>query len=92
MDTFPNCVIDGAPQNLKVEYSKKIEIAEKVIDIINSDSTKTVTPHARRAYFKRLTSDFYTHKKGQTILVKETMVNGKSKTIYTSSELEKMAE
>lgn len=92
MDTFPNCVINGAPQNLKEEYSKKIEIAEKVIDIIKSDTTRTVSPHSRRAYFKRLTSDFYTHKKGQTILVKETMVNGKAKTVYTANDLEKMIE
>ena len=90
MDTFPNCVINGAPQNLKEEYSKKIEIAEKVIDLIKSDTTRTVSPHSRRAYFKRLTSDFYTHKKGQTILVKETMVNGKAKTVYTANDLEKM--
>lgn len=92
MDTFPNCVINGAPQNLKEEYSKKIEIAEKVIDFIKSDTTRTVSPHSRRAYFKRLTSDFYTHKKGQTILVKETMVNGKAKTVYTANDLEKMIE
>ena len=92
MDTFPNCVINGAPQNLKEEYSKKIEIAEKVIDLIKSDTTRTVSPHSRRAYFKRLTSDFYTHKKGQTILVKETMVNGKAKTVYTANDLEKMIE
>ena len=92
MDTFPNCVINGAPQNLKEEYSKKIEIAEKVIDLIKSDTTRTVSPYSRRAYFKRLTSDFYTHKKGQTILVKETMVNGKAKTVYTANDLEKMIE
>ena len=92
MDTFPNCIVDGPPQNIKEEYSKKVEIAEKVIDILNSESTRTVTPHSRRAYFKRLTSDFYTHKKGQTILVKETMVNGKAKTVYTANDLEKMIE
>lgn len=49
-------------------------------------------PHSRRAYFKRLTSDFYTHKKGQTILVKETMVNGKAKTVYTANDLEKFID
>lgn len=92
MDTFPNCVIDGVPQNLKEEYSKKIEISEKVLNIINSDSIKTMSPHSRRAYFKRLTSDFYTHKKGQTILVKETMVNGKAKTVYTANDLEKLID
>lgn len=92
MNTFPNCVIDGVPINIKEEYSKKIEITEKVIDIIKSDSTRIVMPHSRRAYFKRLTSDFYTHKKGQTILVKETMVNGKAKTVYTANDLEKFID
>lgn len=92
MNTFPECVIDGAPNNIKDEYSKKISIAEKVTDIINSDSSRTVLPHARRAYFKRLTSDYYTHKKGQTILVKATMVNGRAKTIYTAGNIETMTE
>ena len=92
MNTFPNCVIDGVPINIKEEYSKKIEIVAKVIDIIKSDSTRIVMPHSRRAYFKRLTSDFYTQKKGQTILVKETMVNGKAKTVYTANDLEKFID
>lgn len=93
MNTFPDCVVDGAPHNVKEEYSRKIEVAEKVADIMrDSDSTRTVSPHSRRAYFKRLTSDFYTHKKGQTILVRETMVNGKAKTIYTATNLERMAD
>ena len=52
----------------------------------------TLSPHFRRAYFKRLTSDYFTHKKGQTILVKETMVKGKAKTIYTSNDMEQMIE
>lgn len=90
MNTFPDCVMEGAPRNVKEEYSKKIGISEKVTEIINSDSRKT--PHARRAYFKRLTSEFYTHKKGQTILVRETMVNGKAKTIYTANDIEKMID
>lgn len=91
MNTFPECVVDGVPQNVKQEYSKKIEIAETIADIING-SLRTVAPHSRRAYFKRLTSDFYTHKKGQTILVRETMVNGKAKTIYSANDLEKLTE
>ena len=49
-----------------------------------------VTPHFRRGYFKRLTSDFYTKKKGQIVFVKETMVNGKAKTVYTADNLEEI--
>ena len=43
METFPNCVTDGAPQNLKEEYSRKIEIAEKVVDIIGRDYARSRT-------------------------------------------------
>jgi len=92
MNTFPDCVVDGVPHNIKEEYSKTITITDKINDIIDTDSKRTVSPHFRRAYFKRLTSDYFTHKKGQTILIKETMVKGKAKTIYTADNLEIMEE
>ena len=93
MNTFPQCVADGAPPILKEAYAQRLEIDEKVSNIIkNSTRRGIMTPHSRRAYFKRLTSEFYTKKRGQTILVSETTVNGKAKTIYTASDLEKMAE
>ena len=92
MNTFPDCVVDGVPHFIKEEYSKTIGIAEKVIEDINSDSKKIVSPHFRRGYFKRLTSDYFTHKKGQTVFVRETIVNGKAKTIYTTDNLEQMIE
>lgn len=91
MNTFPKCVVDGAPPILKQDYAQRVELDEKVSNIIkNSISRGMMTPHSRRAYFKRLTSDFYTHKKGQTILVSETTVNGNAKTIYTANDLEKL--
>lgn len=91
MNTFPNCVVDGAPPIMKLDYAHRIELDEKVSNIIENSKTRgIVAPHSRRAYFKRLSSDFYTHKKGQTILVSETTVNGKAKTVYTASDLEKM--
>ena len=46
------------------------------------------SPHFRKGYYKRLTSDFYKNKKGQIIFVSETMVNGKAKTIYTTENIE----
>lgn len=91
MKTFPHCVVEGVPKILKEERAFRIEIAEKVLDMENH-SGKTVSPHFRRGYFKRLTSDFYTHKKGQTVFVKETMVKGKAKTIYTADNLEEIYE
>ena len=93
MNTFPKCVVDGAPPILKEEYAERIELDEKVSNIIKNNSQRgIITPHSRRAYFKRLTSEFYTKKRGQTILVSEATVNGKAKTIYTASDLEKMVE
>ncbi len=89
MDTFPNCVVDGTPDEIKNDYCKKITIAEKVLE---STSDKSVRPHFRRGYFKRLTSDFYTRMKGKTVFVSPTMVNGVSKTIYTAGNLEEFAE
>ena len=92
LNTFPECIEDGPPKNLKEEYTKansrNIFMAEKVDEIIKTSSTRTVMSHPRRAYFKKLTSDFYTKKRGQTILVSETYVNGKAKTVYTADNLE----
>ena len=88
MNAFPECVIDGVPNNIKEEYSKSVKLSEKVVESLND--TKMITPHFRRGYFKRLTSDFYTKKKGQIVFVKETMVNGKAKTVYTADNLEEI--
>ena len=92
MNTFPDCIKDGVPEELKEEYSKSVGIAEKVVEITEAEkSGKIVAPHFRRGYFKRLTSDFYTKKKGQVIFVSETMVKGAAKTVYTADNLEEMA-
>ena len=93
MNTFPECIKDGVPEEFKEGYSKSIGIAEKVIEITEAEkSGKIVVPHFRRGYFKRLTSDFYTKKKGQLIFVSETMVKGTSKTVYTADNLDEMVD
>lgn len=92
MHTFPDCIVDGTPDEVKNEYSKKLTISEKVLEAQSSDSSKSVRPHFRRGFFKRLTSDFYTKKKGQTVFVSPTMVNGVAKTVYTSDKLEEFCE
>ena len=89
MDTFPGCVVDGTPDEIKNDYCKKITIAEKVVE---STGDKNVRPHFRRGYFKRLTSDFYTRMKGKTVFVSPTMVNGVAKTVYTADNLEEFAD
>ncbi|MCQ2248433.1 MAG: hypothetical protein MJZ50_05415 [Treponema sp.] len=93
MNTFPGCIKDGVPEEVKEEYSKSIGIAEKVVEISEAKkSGKVVVPHFRRGYFKRLTSDFYTKKKGQVIFVSKTMVKGTAKTVYTADNLEEMVD
>ncbi len=92
LNTFPDCIEDGPPKNLKEEYTasnaRNIIIAEKVNEMIKASLTRTVKSHPRRAYFKKLKSDYFTKKRGQTILVSETYVNGKAKTVYTAANLE----
>ena len=93
MNTFPECIKEGVPEEQKEEYSKSIGLAEKVIEITEIEkSGKVIVPHFRRGYFKRLTSDFYTKKKGQIIFVSETMVKGTSKTVYTADNLDEMVD
>ncbi|MCR4790180.1 MAG: hypothetical protein K5839_03780, partial [Treponemataceae bacterium] len=91
MHTFPNCIVDGVPNITKEEKSFTVEIAEKVLSS-DANTGKIVSPHFRKGYFKILRSDFYTHKKGQSVFVKETMVNGKAKTVYTADNLEEILD
>lgn len=94
MTTFPECIKDGVPKQIKepnLEKSFIIQIAGKVNEsAANSETEKMRSPHFRCGYFKRLKSDFYTHKKGQTIFVSETMVDGKAKIVYTADNLEEI--
>lgn len=91
MEAFPECVKEGVPNFAKEEYTENslfLEIAEKVLEPVKkSEDGKMVSPHFRKGYYKRLSSDFYKNKKGQIIFVSETMVNGKAKTIYTSEKI-----
>ena len=91
MEAFPECVKEGVPEFVKEpteDNSITLEIAEKVLEPIQqSESGKIVSPHFRKGYYKRLSSDFYKNKKGQIIFVSETMVNGKAKTVYTTERI-----
>lgn len=92
MEAFPECVKDGVPKLIKekeCENAYTIEIAEKILEPMhNNKNGKFVSPHFRRGYYKRLSSDFYKNKKGQIVFVSETMVNGKAKTIYTTEKID----
>ena len=94
MEAFPECVKEGVPELLKesnTENSFILEVAEKVFEPVSkSEDGRMLSPHFRRGHYKRLTSDYYTNKKGQIIFVTETMVNGKAKTIYTTEKVKEI--
>lgn len=92
MQCFPELVKDGVPSNLpeeNVDRSYQVGLAESLKED-SSDSGRKYTPHFRKAHFRRLKSDYFTNKKGQLVLIQETMVNGKAKTVHTASDLSKL--
>lgn len=91
MKVFPECVKEGVPKTEQSECAYTLEVSEKVIELVaTSESNRMLSPHFRKGYIKRLTSDFYTHKKGQLIFVSETMVNGVAKTVEKSKDEKKL--
>lgn len=92
MQCFPDLVKDGVPNNIPKEpvtRSYQIGTADSLKEV-NDDTGRKNTPHFRKAHFRKLRSDYYTHKKGQIVLVQETMVNGKAKSIYSADDISKM--
>lgn len=96
MKCFPECVVDGVPK-ITVERDEGrtdkniiLNISDKTTDPSFAERIKK--PHFRKGYFKILRSDFYTKKKGEIIFVKETMVNGISKTVYTVDKIDSVID
>ena len=96
MECFPECVHDGTPSmNNKTVYHSKgksvhLGMSDKIIE--GNAQKGSMRPHMRKGYFKCLSSEFYTHKRGQIIFVRETMVKGDSKTVDLSSNTRKIEE
>ncbi len=91
MRCFLECVRDGVPTD---NNSNTYRYKDRSVQLGTSDKiTETVKgamrPHFRKGYFKRLSSEFYTKKRGLIIFVSETMVNAKSKTVEMSDDREK---
>lgn len=78
---FPECLVDGAPHDIKTENNHYLNTSDKVVEVSERAESGIVIPHFRRGYFKRLSSDFFKNKKGQIIFVHETIVNGVAKTL-----------
>jgi len=93
MSCFPECVDDGVPKNL-LERSENmsarnfsLQLSDKVKE--NESSKLSKRPHFRKGHFRHLRSEKFVNKKGQVVFISETMVKGKTKTVSTSSEIDK---
>lgn len=92
MQCFPEMVEDGVPSNIPDEYGKRsfhVRMVDSLKESANDTGRKNA-PHIRKAHFRKLQSDYFTNKKGSMVLIQQTMVNGKAKTIHTSSDLSKL--
>lgn len=92
MKCFPECVREGVPtDNNSNTYRYKdrsiqLGLSEKITETVKG----AMRPHFRKGYFKRLSSEFYTKKRGEIIWVSETTVNAKSKTVEMSDDENKV--
>lgn len=79
IDAFPDCVRDGLPKHFVIKNSFKNK--KQTIRLSNkiriTDSTSR-TPHFRHGYLRYLGSDYFVNKKGQTVFIEATFVNGKN--------------
>ena len=91
-ECFPEQVKDGVPHNVaSLSHDKSFHIG--TVDKLNfqvNKSNKISSPHIRKAHFRRLRSDYFKNMKGKIILVQETMVNGRAKSVYTAKDLTKL--
>jgi hypothetical protein len=92
MKCFPECVAEGVPK-ITLEKNEKrsdrnviFSVSEKITVSDRTEVSKI--PHFRKGFFRRLQSDYYTHKQGQIVFVTQTMVKGKAKTVSTSDRIE----
>ena len=56
---FPDCLVDGAPHDVKTENNHYLNMSKKVVDVTEKAAEGVVIPHFRRGYFKLLSSNFY---------------------------------
>lgn len=94
MKCFPECVKEGVPDtnNSNTYRYKDRSVQLGTSEKITATVRGAMRPHFRKGYFKLLSSEFYTKKRGQLIWVSETMVNSKSKTVEMSDNKEKVQD
>lgn len=94
MKCFPECVKDGVPDTNNSntyrykDHSVQLGTSDKITETVKG----AMRPHFRKGYFKLLSSEFYTKKRGQLIWVSETTVNSKSKTVEMSDDEKKVQD
>lgn len=87
---FPGSIVPGVPegianQNHYKKYGLK-HIMSPHPSVLRKDSYGSKSPHFRSGYFKTLSSEYYTHKRGQVIFVDATFVKGKAETVEDNKE------
>lgn len=93
MQCFPEAVKSGPPSDLKhpshhkYETSLTIESSPKIYGTHDSPIA-----HFRRGHFRVLASERFTHKRFQTVFVRETFVAGTSKTVLSPEQCDTEAQ
>lgn len=85
---FPEMLKDGPPSKLKHPSAHAYDITQ-TIDIspqVMAGHHDSPTAHFRHGHFRLLKSEKFTHKRWQSIFVRDTFVAGKSKTVISPEE------
>jgi len=86
MNAFPENVVTGVPQRAIIDEhtaapDKKITISKTQNYLTELFRSYEVSTHSRRGHFRTFTSDFFTHKRGETIWIYPTFIKGEALTV-----------
>lgn len=93
MHCFPDCVKAGPPDIKLIQqqnFNKPSVVFTIAPDILEDKfRTKgTRRPHFRKGHFRFLQSPYFTHKQGQVVFVRSSMVQAPAKTVFPAHRLD----
>jgi hypothetical protein len=83
LDCFPESIRNGPPDDCIQPYRLTTQ-SKQSFHIVTHESLLErggPAPHFRRGHFRRLMSEHWTNKRGQTVFVRSSFVRGKAKTV-----------
>jgi len=89
---FPEVIKDGPPQDLKhpanhqYEHPVQIGVAKEVFS--QGGTHESPVAHFRKGHFRVLRSEKFTHKRFQSIWIRDMIVKGKAVTVLSPEETE----